>query len=628
MRLRDAGGRSTDGGFSLMEIIVAMVVLGAVSMAVIGVIMSAQAQGVSNRNRVAASNLASRELDIVRAQFVASKTAPVAIANAGLVVNANPLAGGSVGRPLVVDGTAYSVERSTSWDITGTGNSACEGGSLVKYPALRVRIKVTWPNMGSVHPVENTGVLTPDKDTGVSGTDSFLAVKVKDQDAQPIPGVAVLATGAGGTTGVTDDSGCAVIKVTPAAAGTSYVVSVADSTYIDISGATNPSKPTGVIVPGQIYTGASFTIAKPGSARVILARADSGALSDADVAGSQITLVAAQYSGSTGATTKTVTGLTSTFTHLWPTEYGAYFGSVPPMGGYETQKLEPGGTVTLNVSFEMATLLTTTLPGTSSSVLAVPAGTPATCPAGVGTSGGVTGSSSSFQVLPGVYDLYVAGPKFACSPGPKAVALGAGANDGVTWGTTTLRLDSVPTGGSLWALNAASSGVTTLSTCPGAAGSGAVAIDSARGSAMALPAGTWFVYQTNGAATGTCLSYPTGINPVTTTYGTANTRTWGLSPAVLTWTGTWSTGTNPWYFVVVPNGTTFSCTSTVPTTSGVTQVVGPATAKGSTLSINVARPASGTQKYLLYGWRNGSCKNTSVDVTTTSTSPVTGTFTW
>jgi len=619
-----------ESGFTLIEMVVAIVVLGAVSIAVIGVIMSAQAQGVSNRNRIAASNLAARELDIVRAEFSRTSTAPVTIANQGLVVNANPLAGGSAGQPLVVDGTSYRVERSAGWNITGTGSSACEGGSLVKYPTLAVRVRVTWPNMGSVKPVETSAMLTPDKDTGVSETDSFVAAKVQNQAAQPLSGIAVQATGAGGGTGVTDASGCAVVKVTPAAAGTTYNVSVADANYRDLSGATNPSKTTGLLKPGQIYTGASFTVALPGTVRVTLVRSDGQPLADSDVAGSQVSLVAAEFSGASGVTTKTVTGVTSTFPNLWPTTYGAYFGSVPPAGGYTAQLLTPGATITLQVVFEMATLLATDLPPDATKVLAVPAGTAPTCAAGVGTSGTVSGSKATFQVLPGLYDLYVSGTGYECSPGPVAVSLGAGANDGVTWGTTTLRLDSVPTGGSLWALNSAKSGVTSLATCPGSAGSSAVSIDGARSSAMELPAGTWFVYQTSGSATAACSSYPTGINPVVVAYDTDNTRSWSVAPVTVTYAGNWSNNASyTWYLVAVPYSTPVTCSNNAPTATASMQVAGSAS-RNSSLSLSLARPSTGSTTYTLWGWRSDKkCTLAStVAVTSTSPQPSAGTFQW
>ncbi len=198
-----------ESGFTLIELVVAMVCLTAMAMAVIGVIVNSQSQSMTNRNRVAAANLAAREIDLVREQFGASDSGPIDVANEGLRVNPHPLTGGTAGQPLVVDGVPYTVTRAVEWNITGTGASACEGGSLVAYPSLGVTVSVTWPSMGSVQPVQNSAAFAPDKDTGVSTTDSFIASKVVDQDGKPLANIPVNA----GSTAYTDSTGCAIIRV-------------------------------------------------------------------------------------------------------------------------------------------------------------------------------------------------------------------------------------------------------------------------------------------------------------------------------------------------------------------------------------------------------------------------------
>ena len=193
------GARGADQGFSLIELVVAMVLLGTMAVAVIGVIMNSQTQGVTNRSRIAAANLAAREIDLVREEFARTDAGPLSLAAAGYVLNPHPLAGGTAGQPLVVDGRKYTVVRTAQWNIGGTGASACEGGALVAYPTLGVTVSVTWPNMGSVKPVVSNASLAPDKDTGIPTTDSFIAAKVLDKDANPLVGVPVSAT-AGSTT--------------------------------------------------------------------------------------------------------------------------------------------------------------------------------------------------------------------------------------------------------------------------------------------------------------------------------------------------------------------------------------------------------------------------------------------
>lgn len=603
--MHNAGRRLTaraDSGFTLIELIVAMVILATMSLAVIGIILHTQSQGVTNRNRIAASNLAAREIDLVRMQFGATDAGPLAVANAGLVENGNPLAGGVLGQPLVVDGTAYTVTRTAQWNVTGTGASACEGGSLVAYPTLGVTVSVTWPNMGSVKPVVTRAVLAPDKDTGIPSTSSFIATKVVDQDAQPLSGIVMSATGVGTVTGSTDASGCAVLTVNPVVAGTAFTVRVVDPSYVDLSGATNPSKTTGLLTQGSIYSGASFSVGKAGSISVRLVRADGQPLSDSQVAGAAVSLVASSFSGSTGITTRTVTGVRTSFSGMYPTTYGAYFGATAPAGGYTVETLAPGGSISLDVLFEMADVVVENLPIGTTSVLAVPAGTATTCASGSGVSTGVGGSSVALSLLPGTYDLYASGNGFSCSSGPTAIPLGAGGNDGEVWGTTTLRLRDVPSGGTVWALNKALSGLTSLTTCPAAAGAAAVEIDGARNGAVALPAGTWFVYQTDGAATGACTSYPDVINPLPVQYGGSNERVWTATPrtATLTLTGLASSR----YIVVSTEAAT--CTATAVVSTGKVVSAGPTTRSNASLSVSVSRPFSGQITYHAYVWDKSS----------------------
>ncbi|OZB48537.1 MAG: hypothetical protein B7X40_06960 [Cellulomonas sp. 14-74-6] len=576
-----------------------MLILAVVSVAVIGVIFQTQALGASNRSRVAAANLASRELDLVRQEFAASTSAPVTLANAGLVTDPHPLSGGVAGSPLVVDGTAYTVERSAQWNVTGTGASACEGGSLVPYPTLEVTVTVTWPNMGSVRPVVLSGALAPDKNAGTSSTNSFVAAKVLDQAAHPLSGVAVSAAAASTATGYTDASGCAVIPITPAAAGTSYTVTVADSGYVDMSDTVNPSKTTGLITPGSLYSGASFSVAQPGTVVVKLVRSDGQPLTDAQVAGSSISLVAAEYSGASGTTSHTVTGVSTTITGLWPTSYGAYFGPTPPTGGYDTADLAPGGSVALTATFEIATMPLTALPAGTTTVVAVPAGASTSCSPGDGTTLAVTAPSSQVTLMPGTYDLYASGTGFACSPGPTGVALGGGVNDTVTWGTTTLQLSGVPSGGTVWALNSASSGVTSLATCPGATGSSALNIDAARSGPTALPAGTWFVYQTNGSATASCTSYPGLIDPVNVLYGQANSRAWSVAPLTASLT---LTGMNNGQTLLVSTAPVSNCTSSSYTTTGTAATGSVAGWSGSANATVNRPPATPNLTYYAYQW--------------------------
>lgn len=340
-----------DAGFSLIELVVAMVVLGTMAMAVIGVIMNSQAQGVTNRSRIAAANLAAREIDITREEFTRSAAMPMTIANMGTVVNQHPLPLGTVGQPQVVDGRSYTVTRSVAWNVTGTGQSACSGGTLVDYPTLRVTVTVTWPNMRNVKPVTSIASLAPRKSDGIQGTASFVAVQVKTAAGVANPGRAIKVSSTSETrTGVTDSSGCAVVQVNPASgAGTVYNAQVTDPGLVDITGTTSPSKLVGQLAQGQLNNNVIFTYDRAATVNIRLVDATGALLPAAAATGKKVTLVAAEYSGSTGARVLTAAGPTITLTNLWPTQYSVYAGTSAPTGGYPTLPVLPGGTLNFDV---------------------------------------------------------------------------------------------------------------------------------------------------------------------------------------------------------------------------------------------------------------------------------------
>src|SRR5450759_4677017 len=236
-----ARARRDESGVTLIEVVIAAVLLAVLASAVLTILLKTQSAAIGNRGRIAAANLAAREIEMVKGDFAQDPTAPVAIADAGVVTNPHPLDGGVAGQPLVLDGTAYTVVRSASWNATGTGQTACEGGTLVAQPTLGVTVSVTWPNMGTIKPVVSTALFAPEKGNGVPTTAAFVAVLVTDSRDAPNPGRNVrVVNGADVHTGLTDDSGCAVIQVNAAAAATSYNISIDDAGYVKISGKQKP----------------------------------------------------------------------------------------------------------------------------------------------------------------------------------------------------------------------------------------------------------------------------------------------------------------------------------------------------------------------------------------------------
>jgi len=277
-------------------------------------------------------------------------------------------------------------------------------------------------------------------------------------------------------------------------------------------------------------------------------------------------------------------------TGLWPTHYGAYFGLTAPLLGYPVKDLAPGGTIDLEVPFAMATTTIAGMPAGTTSVIAVPSAAGTTCT----TAGARSVSPGAVELMPGNWDFFAVGSTFSCSPGPSAVPLASGSNDDIAWGTTTFRVDSVPAGNALWAVESGRAGG-SLATCPTSAQAAtAQNIDVARTGPVVIPAGNWYLYLTNGAAAGgTCVAFPAAINPTAVAYGVANVQTWPApTPVTLNVKkvpnpgGTRST-------IVASSVNSAACTSSVFTTTGTQVNFG----SGSTVSGSLNQ---GT--WYIYSW--------------------------
>ena len=248
IRLRRAWGRSLadDQGVTLVEIMIAITILTLLTASVGAGLLAIQRSAFKSKERAAAANLATREMELVRNWFHSSDTAPADVMTAGDVTNADPLPGQT--GAAVVDGVPYTVKREVAWLVTGTGVSACDGGSVVTYPSISVHVQVTWPNMGDVTPITTDSILTPTKDFHNSAS-AYYAIKVLDRDGQAYEGRTVQVTGPGGTqTDTTGPDGCATFVLS--SAGT-YTASMTESAsgFVSFTGVTSQ---TATITTGSL----------------------------------------------------------------------------------------------------------------------------------------------------------------------------------------------------------------------------------------------------------------------------------------------------------------------------------------------------------------------------------------
>lgn len=242
---------AADEGFGLVEAVVAALVLMLFSGAVFGMIGTTLKVSKVDRQRVAASNLASREMEITRNSLRGGDAAVLALVGAGTVTDPDPT--GPAG-PSVVDGVPYTVTRTVTWLPTGTGTSACDGGSTVTYPAVHVNVVVTWPDIGSVRPVTSDSIVTPNK-TLLNTSLSYVAVKVVTYAGTPSASRPVSVSGPSGSWTVqTDDAGCAVFGLSSTG---SHSFSLTEGGYVDFASNTPASQ--SVSVTSGSFKQVSFT---------------------------------------------------------------------------------------------------------------------------------------------------------------------------------------------------------------------------------------------------------------------------------------------------------------------------------------------------------------------------------
>ena len=387
-----------DSGVTLVEVLVAIGLLLILSMSIAAGLLAVQKSAFTSKKRSAAADLAAREMEIVRNQFHTSDTSPAAVMAAGDTTNANPLPGQS--GALTVDNVPYTVKHWVSWNVTGNGVSACDGGSVVSYPSVALHVEVTWPNMGSVPAVTSDTILTPPKSV-LNSTSSYLAVKILDRDGQPNEGRAVNVSGPGGASAdVTGPDGCAVFVLS--AAGT-YTVSLNEAGYVAYNGTTTASVP---VTAGNLTTKVfNYDLGETFNAKLT---APSGYSLPA-------TLPAVSFGNSgiqpTGiANYVSAAGGTTVVGPLWPfaTGYSVWAGSCaasdPGVGGTRPAAVVPAKGSTTNVTAALQGLaITTTYKGNPVSVpVTAVAGdgvTAVTCPSGdqnltLGTSAGGALNSS------------------------------------------------------------------------------------------------------------------------------------------------------------------------------------------------------------------------------------------
>lgn len=221
-----------DAGFSLVEVIVAIVLFALVATAATAMLVTGLATTRLERNRTAAAAIATEQLEQARnySVLLGNWVANAPSAAAALAV---PVPAAS----RVVGGNTYYVSQTSAWVPKATPAGACDsstqGGSSGVQPVLLVTETVTWDHMNGTKPITQQSTFTPPN--GFSANTGGIDVQVVDHANAGVPAIPVTVVGPSPSTATiasmtSDSRGCAFAGFLPPG---SYTLKVAQSGYVD-----------------------------------------------------------------------------------------------------------------------------------------------------------------------------------------------------------------------------------------------------------------------------------------------------------------------------------------------------------------------------------------------------------
>ncbi|HXD67850.1 MAG TPA: carboxypeptidase regulatory-like domain-containing protein [Solirubrobacteraceae bacterium] len=298
---------TSDGGFTLIEVLVTALIVVLLGTATASALISTTHTSGDQRVRAEADALASQDQARLR----------------GLSDNelAN-LTGLAASHPATVSGTTFTVASSSAFQ-DASGNSSCTSTAQDFY---KTSTTVSWtePYAQGTQSVSVDSMLS----RPVVG---ILQTAVTDQTGAALPGVSVTAAPATGTTGLvgqsgqTDTAGCAVF--TDMTAG-SYNVTVSKPGYVDQTAVSAPSKPASVVATGT-PAGTAFVLGQAGG---IAATFKSSSSSAAPTLGGEADALSYSGSGTTGnvSAPTTMTNSVAATAFTTPTSLFPWNTATPP----------------------------------------------------------------------------------------------------------------------------------------------------------------------------------------------------------------------------------------------------------------------------------------------------------
>ncbi|WGT47437.1 carboxypeptidase regulatory-like domain-containing protein [Tessaracoccus lacteus] len=223
--------RFDDGGFTLVEVVVAMMIFAMIATGFLYVMTSGMTLSRDTRARIVAANLAAQQVDIERSR-----------ASVFDIVNST--------RDVELNGDTFHVAVSTSWAFSSGVSATCQAGDTtgsIRYKEFTV--EVTWDNMSaSAQPVYSDSTLTPRTKIN-DPTLGTVLVGVIDASGSGVSGATVNLTTSSSTVAstTTDSDGCAYLLKVPAG---SFTASVSKSGYVNEQQLSTPTATVEVTAGG------------------------------------------------------------------------------------------------------------------------------------------------------------------------------------------------------------------------------------------------------------------------------------------------------------------------------------------------------------------------------------------
>lgn len=286
--------RPPDGGFTLVESVVATTLFGIFAASLLTFVMGTFRMTVETQRRVTATHLATSAVAAGRA--LAEQPVPASLGVTPPTIDPTFIDDEST---VDVGGVPYEVRR-TSTIVLSEGDEVCGAGlSAVATPAAlaEVVVEVTWPTGTSPVRLVQREALTKR---------SFVAVRVHDAQ-QPVSGVRVVLLAAvppaatpTSTAATTDADGCAVFEVDPAADPAPsywYAVEAGDASAASPQHVTadwrfsSGARPLGRVGAGVVRS-AAVEVRREATLRFFVLDAAGNALTGGDTDDLEVTLVA------------------------------------------------------------------------------------------------------------------------------------------------------------------------------------------------------------------------------------------------------------------------------------------------------------------------------------------------